>query len=75
MKLRITTTDVEILGWVKRLTIKDEDGNEYTCRLEWQDGNGYDLYWYEDEPDFYTNWDDETESMTFEQWLDDESSQ
>jgi hypothetical protein len=73
MKLKVTTTDEEVLGWVRRITIKDEDHNEFRCRLSWHEGNGYEIDWYGDEPEFYTNWDDEAESMFFEQWLDEES--
>lgn len=74
MKLNVIVTNYEINGWIKYLTIKDEDNNEFKCSLEWSEGNGYDLTWWDEEPEFYTNWDEESESMLFEQWLDEMSS-
>lgn len=75
MSFKVTTTDEEVLGWVRKITIKDEDGNEFRCRLSWQEGNGYELDWYDGEPDWASEWnEDDHDGLFLEWWLDEESS-
>jgi hypothetical protein len=74
MSFKVKVTDEEVMGWTKRLLITDEDNNEFRCTLYWADGNGYDLTWWNGEPDWASEWDEnDHDGMYIEWWLDEES--
>jgi hypothetical protein len=76
-QITINYSTNETTGWKRRINFQYE-GKDYEAILFWNEFDGYELYWKNDEgymggktPEWAINWDEDmSEGYSLEHWLD-----